>query len=220
MGNLKACIFDMDGVIIHSADFHFEAWRKLAKERGIVLEEQLKPLLNGLDRESSLEIVLNKESLKLNEEEKLALIEKKNNWYLQSIANLKQKDLLKGALPFLKECRSRNIKIALGSRSRNARFILEKTEILSYFDAVVDGNQVKRFKPNPEVFLKGAALIGVEPNEAVVFEDSVSGMKAARSGGFFCVGIGDSEKFPEANHVIDGLHQMNLEKLRSLFEAK
>ncbi|MFK7755978.1 MAG: beta-phosphoglucomutase [Flavobacteriales bacterium] len=220
MAELKACIFDMDGVIVNSAEFHFDAWKKLAAELSINLSDDFEAELKGISRVDSLEKILAKGNLVLDNDTKLALMRKKNDEYLASITSLTQKDLLPGVLDFLRECKANGIKIALGSSSRNAEIILEKTEIASFFDEVIDGNKVKFSKPDPEVFLKGAAGVGVSPSEAVVFEDAISGMKAAKSGGFFCVAIGDPAEFAEADHVMDGLHQMNLSQLKSIFSSQ
>ncbi len=217
MGLIQACIFDMDGVIVNSADFHFKAWKELALSLSIQLEDEFEAELKGISRVDSLEKILAKGNLVLDNDTKLSLMAKKNEEYLKSIQNLKQEDLLPGALAFLKECKNAGIKVALGSSSKNAEIILEKTEIATYFDVVIDGNKVKFSKPDPEVFLKGADGLGVSPSHTVVFEDALSGMEAAKAGGFFCVAIGDEEEFKEADYVIDGLHQMNLEKLNSIF---
>jgi beta-phosphoglucomutase len=153
----------------------------------------------------------------LDNDTKLSLMRNKNEEYLESITGLKQEDLLPGVLDFLKECKANGVKIALGSSSKNADIILDKTDIKGYFDEVIDGNKVKFSKPDPEVFLKGAAGMNIAPSEIVVFEDAVSGVQAAKSGGFYCVAIGNPEEFQQADYVIDGLHQMNLDKLNSIF---
>ncbi len=218
MAELKACIFDMDGVIVNSAEFHFDAWRKLASKLSIELSDDFESELKGISRVDSLEKILAKGNLILDNDTKLGLMQKKNEEYLASITSLTQNDLLPGVLEFLTECKDNGIKIALGSSSKNAEIILEKTEIASFFDEVIDGNKVKFSKPDPEVFLKGAAGVGVLPSEAVVFEDAISGMKAAKAGGFFCVAIGDPAEFSEADYVMDGLDQINLSQLKSIFK--
>lgn len=218
MSELKACIFDMDGVIVNSADFHFQAWKKLAAGLRIELEDDFEIQLKGISRIDSLEKILAKGNLLLDNETKLSLMHKKNEEYLESISGLKQEDLLPGVLDFLKECKFNGIKIALGSSSKNADIILEKTEIKSFFDEVIDGNKVKFSKPDPEVFLKGAAGLNFSPSEIVVFEDAVSGVSAAKAGGFYCVAIGNPEEFKQADYVIDGIYQMKLDKLKSIFK--
>ena len=218
MAELKACIFDMDGVLVDSAVFHFESWKRLAKELSIDLKDDFEAQLKGISRVDSLEKILAQGNLVLDNDTKVALMEKKNQQYLESIVSLKQEDLLPGTIDFLKELHDNGIKIALGSSSKNAMIILEKTNIKHLFSAIIDGNKVKFSKPDPEVFLRGAAECGIDPSEAVVFEDAISGVKAAKSGGFYCIGIGEKEELSEANHVINGLHEMNLNKLQDLFK--
>jgi len=217
MSKLKACLFDMDGVIVNSAEFHFDAWKRLASELSIDLEDDFEVQLKGISRVDSLEKILSKGNLILDNDTKLSLMKKKNEWYLESIKNLKPSGLLPGVKSLLDELKESGIKIVLGSSSRNAQIILERTEILSYFDEVIDGNKVKFSKPDPEVFLKGADGVGVHPSEAIVFEDAVSGVQAAKDGGFFCVAVGDPKDLFQADYVVDGLHQINLDKLNSIF---
>ncbi len=217
MAELKACIFDMDGVIVNSADLHFLAWKQIASGLAIELEDQFEVQLKGLSRVDSLEKILQKGNLVLDNETKISLMDKKNAIYLESIKNQTQADLLPGVLNLLKELKENSIKIALGSSSRNAEIILEKTGIASFFDEVIDGTKVKLSKPDPEVFIRGAAGLGVKPSECLVFEDAISGVEAANKGGFFSVAIGEAKDFSHADHIINGLHEVNLEKLREIF---
>ena len=219
MPKLKACIFDMDGVIVNSADFHFVAWKQLASELSIELDDDFEVQLKGISRVDSLEKILRKGNLFLDNETKISLMEKKNEAYLDSISGLTKADLLPGVLTFLEELKKNNILIGLGSRSKNAQLILDKTEISSYFKEVIDGNKVKLSKPDPEVFLKGAKGLGVSSSETIVFEDAVSGVKAAKTGGFYCIGIGNKSELEEADHVVSGLDEINLEKLKSIFNT-
>ena len=218
MAELKACIFDMDGVIVNSAEFHFQAWKMLAEELRINLDDDFEVQLKGISRVDSLEKILAKGNLVLDNDTKHSLMQKKNDEYLESIKGLKQQDLLPGVLDFLNECKLNGIKIVLGSSSKNADIILEKTEITHFFDEIIDGNKVKFSKPDPEVFLKGAAGVNIQPEHIVVFEDAVSGVKAAKTGGFCCVGIGNPEELNEADYVINGLHEMSIDKLKSIFK--
>lgn len=217
MPELKACIFDMDGVIVNSADFHFTAWKVIAAELAIDLEDDFETQLKGISRVDSLEKILQKGNLVLDNETKIALMQKKNDIYLESIASIQQADLLPGVLDLLKELKASGIKIALGSSSKNAQIILDRTEITSFFDEVIDGNKVKLSKPDPEVFLRGAAGLGLNPDECIVFEDAVSGVTAANEGGFYSVAIGDPKDFPNADYIVNGLHEVNLEKLKEMF---
>lgn len=217
MPELKACIFDMDGVIVNSADFHFIAWKQIASDLAIDLEDEFETQLKGISRVDSLEKILQKGNLVLDNDTKVRLMNKKNDIYLESISNIKQEDLLPGVLDLLNELKQNSVKVALGSSSRNAQIILDKTNITPFFHEVIDGNKVKLSKPDPEVFLKGAASLNLDPSECVVFEDAVSGVEAAKKGGFYCIAIGDPTHFPHADHVISGLHELNLSQLKEIF---
>lgn len=215
---IKACIFDLDGVIVDTAKYHYIAWKRLANELGIELTKEENENLKGVSRMQTLEIILTKGNQQNNftKEEKIALATKKNNWYREFIKKMDRSEVLPGVVNFLDTLKANGYKIALGSASRNAPTILEVTEMTHYFEVIIDGNKTTRSKPDPQVFQMGAAGLGVEPNEAVVFEDSYKGVDAALAGGFYAVGIGSPQKLGKANFVIDGLHQMNLERLNSL----
>ena len=166
----------------------------------------------------TLEIILTKGNQQNNftQEEKVALSVKKNNWYREFITEMNESEVLPGVVDFLDTLQANGYKIALGSASRNAPTILEVTGMTHYFEVIIDGNKTTRSKPDPQVFQMGAAGLGVEPSEAVVFEDSYKGVDAAVAGGFYAVGLGSPEKLGRANFVLDGLYQMNLEKLTDL----
>jgi beta-phosphoglucomutase len=215
---IKACIFDLDGVIVDTAKYHFIAWQRLANELGIELTKEENENLKGVSRMETLEIILTKGNQQNNftQEEKVALSEKKNDWYREFITKMDESEVLPGVIEFLDTLQANNYKIALGSASRNAPTILEVTKMTHYFEVIIDGNKTTRSKPDPQVFQMGAAGLGVEPNEAVVFEDSYKGVDAALAGGFYAIGIGSPEKLGKANFVLDGLDQMNLGKLTGL----
>lgn len=213
---IRACIFDMDGVIVDSARYHFKAWRELALDLGIEFTEADNEALKGLSRVDSLELILRKGDLFLDNDTKLALMEKKNAQYLDLIAAMTPEEVLPGVREFLSELKTRGIKIALGSSSRNATKILDAVDLSHFFDAVVDGNKVTYSKPDPEVFLKGATEIEVNPNETVVFEDALSGIEAARAGGFRVIGVGKPEVLTTAEAVIPGFDGFNIDRLESL----
>ncbi len=188
--DIKAFIFDLDGVIVETSHFHYEAWKKIAyKVNGYELTREDNDLLKGVSRIKSLDIILDLAKASLDQKDKDALLIEKNDDYLNLIQDLKQSDLLSGALDFLNASRDAGIKIGLGSASKNARLVLESTGIMGMFEAIVDGTNVVKGKPDPEVFLKGAGLLGFKPNEIVVFEDALKGIQAANSGGFHSVGI-------------------------------
>ena len=212
---MKACIFDMDGVIVDSARYHFLAWQRLALELSISFTEEDNEALKGLSRIDSLERILMKGNLELDNDTQLALMEKKNGWYLASITNMQPDEVLPGVLSFLEELKANNHKIALGSSSQNANLILEKCKLTHFFDSVIDGTKVTFSKPDPEVFLRGASEMGVSPSECVVFEDAIAGVEAANKGGFFAIGIGKQDALPEARFVIPGFQNFSLQDLMS-----
>jgi beta-phosphoglucomutase len=212
----KACIFDLDGVIVDTAKYHFLAWKRLADELGIKFTEVDNERLKGVSRMASLEIILElgNKHLPVHEKEELASV--KNKWYVKYISKMTPEEILPGALDFIHELKKKDIKIALGSASRNTPMILERVGMKELFEAVADGNIVHKAKPDPEVFLKAAQMVGAEPARCVVFEDAVAGVEAALRAGMTCVGIGRSEILREAHMVVGGLNQMNLEKLITL----
>ena len=199
---VRAVLFDLDGVLVDTAIYHFQAWRRLAAELGysfsIVDNEQLK----GVSRVESLELILNWAGLEKSETEKAVLLTKKNQWYLELIEQLSPEHLLAGSLDLLKKLREKGIRIALGSASKNALGILEKTGIVDYFDALIDGNAVQLSKPNPEVFLKGAEVLGIEPACCLVLEDAQAGIDAARAAGMQVIGVGQAEHLNGADLVV------------------
>lgn len=206
----------MDGVIVDSAKYHFLAWKELAAELSIDFTEEDNEDLKGLSRVDSLEVILQRGNLFLDNDTKLALMEQKNVRYLEHIAHMKPTEILPGVRELLQELKAAGIGIALGSSSRNARKILKAIEIEDFFDAVIDGNAVTFSKPDPEVFLKGAEALGVKPAETVVFEDALAGIEAAKKGGFTAIGIGDAEVLHTADAVIPDFARLDLEALQSL----
>lgn len=213
---LKACIFDMDGVIVDSAKYHFVAWQRLAAELGIEFSERDNEELKGLSRVDSLERILAKGDLFIDNDTKVALMEQKNNWYLESIESMTPDEVLPGVNGFLQSLREAGIGIGLGSSSRNAKHILDAVGLSAFFDVVVDGNRVTYSKPDPEVFLIGARELGVKPSQIVVFEDALAGIEAARSGGFRVIGVGSPATLHTAEAVIAGFADLSLDRLHSL----
>lgn len=215
MRKIKACLFDLDGVIVDTAKYHYLAWKRLAEELGFDFKEEHNERLKGVSRMESLRILLEVGGLTLDEEVKLELAEKKNNWYCEYIGKMTPDEILPGAKEFLELLRSNGIKIALGSASKNSMTILTNLGLVDHFDAIVDGNKVTHAKPDPEVFLLGAKELGAAPEECVVFEDAQAGIEAAISAGMYSVGIGDPKVLNKANIVISSLKEMTLEKLNS-----
>jgi len=205
---VKAVIFDLDGVLVDTAVYHFQAWHRLAEGLGysfsLVDNEQLK----GVSRIESLELILKWAGTKISDAEKADLLSLKNKWYLELIEQLSPDHLLSGSLDLLEKLRKKGIKIALGSASKNAMGILEKTGIISYFDALIDGNVVQLSKPNPAVFLKGAEALGIEPACCLVLEDAQAGIDAARAAGMQVIGIGRAVHLNGADLVVADLRAL------------
>lgn len=215
MIKIKACLFDLDGVLVDTAKYHYLAWRRLAKELGFDFTKEQNESLKGISRMESLKILLNIGGLTLAEVEKMTLAEKKNNWYREYILKMTPDEILPGTVEFLEELRNNGIKIALGSASKNAMTILNNIKLVNHFDAIIDGTKTSNAKPNPEVFLLGAKELGVSPSECVVFEDAKAGIEAAINAGMYSVGIGDPLVLNKANIVVSSLKEMTLEKLNS-----
>lgn len=190
---IKGFLFDLDGVIVDTAVFHFQAWRRLAQKLGGDFTEEQNEQLKGVSRVDSLKKIIEWTGATVSDEEFQILMVEKNEWYLELVQGLGPQDALPGALNFLQTAYDQGVKIALGSASKNAPMILEKLGITPLFTAIIDGNNVVNGKPHPEVFLKGAEALGLEPSECVVFEDSIAGVQAAKTGGMSSVGIGDAE---------------------------
>ena len=211
---IEACLFDLDGVVVDTAKYHFIAWKALAEELGFEFTPEDNERLKGVSRMQSLEILLEIGGMQFSEPEKLAMAEKKNTLYVSYIEQMTPEETLPGVEKFLQELRKAGIKIALGSASKNAPMILDRIQLAHLFDEVVDGNSISEAKPNPEVFLKGAEKLGVLPEYCVVFEDAIAGIEAARNAGMYCVGIGEPETLGMADLVIPGFIGFTLEILK------
>jgi len=216
MNTIKACIFDLDGVIVDTAVYHYKAWKRLANQMGFDFTEEQNEKLKGVSRVRSLELILQWGGVTKTDAEKEELATQKNTWYVDMISHMTPAEILPGAKEFVQTCRDAGIKTALGSASKNSMMILEKIDMVDLFDAIIDGNKVSKAKPDPEVFLKGAEEVGIAPANCVVFEDAIAGIEAAIAGGMKSVGIGSPEVLGEANLVVNGLNEMNLEKLEAL----
>ena len=214
---IEACIFDLDGVIVDTAKYHFIAWKALAEELGFEFTLDDNERLKGVSRMKSLDILLEIGSLQFSEQQKLAMAEKKNTLYVSYIEKMTPEETLPGVPEFLQELRNKGIKIALGSASKNSPMILDRIQLSEMFDVVVDGNSITEAKPNPEVFLKGAEKLGILPENCVVFEDAIAGIEAARNAGMYCVGIGKPEILGMADFVIPGFEEFTFEKLEAPF---
>ena len=211
---IEACLFDLDGVVVDTAKYHFIAWKALAEELGFEFTLKDNERLKGVSRMQSLEILLEIGNLRVSDREKLAMAEKKNALYVSYIEKMTPEETLPGVEKFLRELRAAGIRIALGSASKNAPMILERIQLSGMFDAIVDGNSIAEAKPNPEVFLKGAEKLGVLPENCVVFEDAIAGIEAAQNANMYSVGIGDPETLGFADMVIPGFDGFTVDILK------
>ena len=201
----KGVIFDLDGVICFTDKFHYQAWKKLADRLGIEFDEKINDRLRGVSRMASLEIILEKSARAYSDAEKESFAAEKNDAYRALLENMGKSDVSEEVRDTLSELRARGVLLAIGSSSRNTPLILEKTGMKQYFDAVSDGNNITRSKPDPEVFLKAAEKLGESPSNCAVVEDSMSGIIAAKAGGFYAVAISDAKKSPIADLRIEKL---------------
>ncbi len=209
----KVCIFDLDGVIVDTAKYHFLAWKRLADELGVVFTLKDNERLKGVSRMESLQIILNLGKLSFSEDKKKELATKKNEWYREYLLKMKEDEILPGVKEYLTLLKENNIKRVLASASRNAPTVLKILSLESYFDYIVDIESVENPKPFPDLFLKGAELAGAEPDQCVVFEDAEAGIEAAHRGGIYAIGIGEQKNLKEADIVISGINEANLQIL-------
>lgn len=207
--NKKAFIFDLDGVIVDTAKFHFLAWKKLADSLNISFTHEINEQLKGVSRVRSLEIILSQGNLQASQEDENKWLIQKNEDYLAFVSKMDKSEILPRVEEVLQFLKTNNQYIVLGSASKNARPILEKVNILHYFDALVDGNDVTNAKPDPEVFLQGANQVQVDYKNAIVFEDSVAGIQAANVAGMTSIGIGEKEILHESDFCFRDFTEMS-----------
>lgn len=207
---MKAYIFDLDGVVVDTAKYHYLAWKKLAEELGFHFDIKHNERLKGVSRMESLNIVLETGNMQgMPEQRKIELAEQKNDCYLKMIDKIDESEILPGIPEFLNKLRKNGYKIALGSASKSGKMILEKLKLTELFDQIVDGNIVQNPKPDPEVFLTAAKLMQVPPGECTVVEDASAGVEAAHAGGMRCIGVGDSEVLSQADIVVANTSELN-----------
>jgi beta-phosphoglucomutase len=206
--NIEGAIFDLDGVLVDTAKYHYLAWKRLAKELGFDFTESDNERLKGVSRLRSLEILLETGGIEMTEDQKEQAAARKNAWYVEYLLTLDETALLPGAKSYLLQLKENGIRIALGSASKNAPLILGRLNIADLFDAVIDGNTVSKAKPDPEVFLKGAAALGLAPDQCVVFEDALAGIEAAKKGGMKAIGVGKPELLPGADQYVTNLNEL------------
>jgi len=208
-----AVIFDLDGVIVSTDEFHYRAWKIIADEEGIPFDHEANNALRGVSRMESLEIILTRSSKVYNNDEKIKMSEKKNSHYLVFLESLTPNDILPGVKPLLQSLKDMKIPIAIGSSSKNANPILKKIGLEDMFDAVVDGNMISNSKPDPEVFNLAAKLLKKVPDECVVIEDAESGIEAAKRANMFAVGIGASVINTNADVLITDLTHLDIKAI-------
>ncbi len=214
MAQIELAIFDLDGVLVDTAKYHYLAWKKLGEEMGFNFTHEQNEAFKGVSRLACMDIMCKlakREDMPKQEREQIA--NKKNSDYLEFVQTIDKSELLCGVEKTFKLLKENGIKIALGSASKNAVVILEKTGIINYFDAIIDGNKVSKAKPNPEVFLLAAKQLDIAPQNCVVFEDAYAGVEAAKAANMFCVGIGEKENLPNADIILENVGQTTLEML-------
>jgi beta-phosphoglucomutase len=211
----KAVIFDLDGVIVSTDEYHYRAWKRMADEEGIDFDRTINESLRGISRMESLEIVLERASKSYTITEKAELARRKNEYYKQLLNQLTPADILPGVMPVLEQLKREGIKIAVGSSSKNTPVILEKIGLDRYFDAVADGNQITHSKPDPEVFLLAAAKLQIRPEDCVVVEDAAAGIDAAVTGKMKAVAVGAAAGYEKARLGLRDLTGISIDELLS-----
>lgn len=212
---IKAAIFDLDGVIVDTAHYHFLAWRRLAKELGVDLSEKDNEKLKGVSRMQSLQIILDMGKVTLSKEKKESLADRKNEWFCEYIDAMKPNEIFPGVKQLIVAMRKKGIKVALASSSKNAPRVVELLGIADLFDALVDGSMIIDTKPDPEIFMLTAQKLNIAPKDCLVFEDAEAGVEAAIRAGMKCVGVG-SENLGKADKVVKKTADFKIEELNSL----
>ncbi|MBN1951300.1 MAG: beta-phosphoglucomutase [Bacteroidales bacterium] len=213
--NFKACIFDLDGVIVDTARYHYLAWRRLAHELGFDFSLEQNERLKGVSRMRSLEILLEVGGKTLSQTEMEVAAARKNAWYVDYISRLQPEEILPGVEKFLNELKEQGIKTAIGSASKNAGLILRRLNLMDRFETIVDGHKVTKAKPDPEIFLTAARELGVKVSESIVFEDAQAGVEAAHNGKMLCIGVGDPDMLEQADIIINGFEQLTWERVKT-----
>lgn len=211
---IEACLFDLDGVIVDTAKYHYEAWKRLADHLEIPFTEEDNEKMKGISRIDSLELILELGQKELSDRDKQKYCATKNTWYLDMVQRMSKEEILPGVEELIRELQSNDIRIGLGSASRNAPKILDLVGLTSSFETIIDGNAVENSKPHPEVFLKGAEALDVAPSRTIVFEDSAKGIDAAKTGGFIAVGLGQEEHLGHADLVLPSLDGVRLSDIK------
>lgn len=219
---LKAVIFDLDGVITDTAEYHYQAWKATATELGIPFTREFNENLKGVSRMDSLKLLLSQAETPVNysEGELVQLADRKNKLYVELIETITPADLLPGVTEFVADIRAAGLKTAIASASKNAIAVLTRLGVMNQFDVIVDVTKLTNNKPDPEIFLTAAAQLGVEPADCIGVEDAASGVDAIKGAGMFAVAIGNAAHFPHADIVLDSTSQLNFRELAQKFEGK
>jgi beta-phosphoglucomutase len=215
---IRGFIFDLDGVLTDTAEYHYRGWKRLADEEGIPFERADNEALRGIPRRESLMLILKGRAYP--EEKILEMMDRKNKYYLQFINEVTPKDLLPGARELLEEIRVAGLKSALGSASKNAPDVVRRLGIAGLLEAISDGSSVERQKPAPDLFLHAAKQLNLKPDECVVVEDAAAGIEAAIAGGFHSVGLGPRERVGNAEIMLDSLDGVHLQKILNLLKQR
>lgn len=215
---MKAFLFDLDGVLVDTANYHFLAWSKVCDALGITFTKDDNEKLKGIDRRNSLRILLKLGNKELEEGVFESWLDKKNETYLEMIETLDRSALFNGVIPLFEELKAKNIKIGLGSASKNAKLILDRLEITDYFDSIVDGNMTTHGKPDPQVFLLNASKLNLQVEECAVLEDSEAGIDAAITANMKAIGIGTDQSIQHADVVYKDIEAINLKTVLELFD--
>jgi len=215
-----ACIFDLDGVLVDTAVYHYQAWKKLANSLGFDFTHAQNEQLKGVNRMSSLDKILNWGNITKTDDEKQDLAALKNTWYVEMISKMSATEVLPGSVELLEELHNSGIKIALGSASKNSGLILERTNLSHFFDAIVDGNSVTTSKPDPEVFVKGGEMLNTPAAQCIVFEDAAAGVEAAIAAHMAVVGVGLPENLPGADFWVKDLSEVTVPGLIELINKR
>ncbi|MEX3617993.1 beta-phosphoglucomutase [Paenibacillus glucanolyticus] len=220
--SLKAVIFDLDGVITDTAEYHYQAWKATATELGIPFTREFNENLKGVSRMDSLMLLLSQAETPVNysEGELVQLADRKNKLYVELIETITPADLLPGVTEFVADIRAAGLKTAIASASKNAIAVLTRLGVMDQFDVIVDVTKLTNNKPDPEIFLTAAAQLGVEPADCIGVEDAASGVDAIKGAGMFAVAIGNAAHFPHADIVLDSTSQLNFQELAQKFEGK
>ncbi|MBP7022474.1 MAG: beta-phosphoglucomutase [Bacteroidales bacterium] len=217
---MKGCIFDLDGVVVDTAKYHYQAWKRLANELGFEFDESHNERLKGVSRMRSLEILLEVGGLSFPQEKMEQLAARKNEWYVEYISRMTPNEILPGSKELLEELRAKGIKLALGSASKNTPLIMDRIGLKDHFDAIIDGNIISIAKPAPDIFLAASKAIGVEPPCCIVFEDAEAGVEAAINAGMRVVGIGNPQVLKRANLVVPNLKNFTFQYLVNSLSEK